>query len=92
MAKDMKNFGASVRTRLLSLSKANGQSFELVLTRFAIERLLFRPSQLRHAGRFVLKGAMPLTSWFEDPDRGTRGLALLGSVIRVRMQCLRRSG
>ena len=45
MAKKIKNIGASVRARLLSLSKANDQSFDLVLTRFAIERLLFRLSR-----------------------------------------------
>ena len=54
----IKNIGASVRARLLSLSKANDQSFDLVLTRFAIERLLFRLSRSRYADRFVLKGAM----------------------------------
>ena len=35
MAKEIKNLGASVRARLLKLSKENGQSFDLVLTRFA---------------------------------------------------------
>lgn len=78
MAKEVKNIGASVRARLLNLSKANGQSFDLVLTRFALERLLFRLSQSRYADRFVLKGAMLLMSWFEDPHRGTRDLDLLG--------------
>ncbi len=78
MAKDIKNIGASVRARLLTLSKAGGQSFDLVLTRFALERLLFRLSQSRHANRFVLKGAMLLMSWFKDPHRGTRDLDLLG--------------
>lgn len=78
MARELKNIGASVRARLLSLSKASGQSFERVLTRFALERLLFRLSQSRHADRFVLKGAMLLMSWFEDPHRGTRDLDLLG--------------
>ncbi len=78
MAKEIKNVGASVRARLLSLSKANGQSFDLVLTRFALERLLFRLSRSRHAERFVLKGAILMMSWFEDPHRGTRDLDLLG--------------
>lgn len=79
MAKEIKNIGASVRARLLNLSKANGQSFDLVLTRFALERLLFRLSQSPHADRFVLKGAMLMMSWFDDPHRGTRDLDLLGS-------------
>jgi hypothetical protein len=45
MAKEFKNIGASVRARLLQLAKASGQSFDLVLTRFALERFLFRLSQ-----------------------------------------------
>lgn len=78
MGKEIRNVGASVRARLLQLAKASGQSFDLVLTRFALERLLFRLSQSAHAGRFVLKGAMPMMSWFDDPHRGTRDLDLLG--------------
>jgi predicted nucleotidyltransferase component of viral defense system len=78
MAKEIRNIGASVRARLLNLSKAKGQSFDLVLTRFALERLLFRLSQSPHADRFVLKGAMLMMSWFDDPHRGTRDLDLLG--------------
>ena len=78
MAKTLKNMGASVRTRLLSLSKASGQSFDLVLTRFALERLLFRIGQSVHADQFVLKGAMVMMTWFDDPYRSTRDLDLLG--------------
>jgi predicted nucleotidyltransferase component of viral defense system len=78
MAKELKNIGASVRTRLLQLAKTSGQSFDLVLTRFALERLLFRLGQSSHADRFVLKGAMLMMSWFDDPHRGTRDLDLLG--------------
>lgn len=78
MAKEIRNLGASVRARLLQLAKASGQSFDLILTRFALERLLFRLSQSSHAGRFVLKGAMLMMSWFDDPHRGTRDLDLLG--------------
>ncbi|RUX51484.1 nucleotidyl transferase AbiEii/AbiGii toxin family protein [Mesorhizobium sp. M4A.F.Ca.ET.050.02.1.1] len=78
MARDIKNVGASVRARLLQLAKASGQSFDLVLTRFALERLLFRLSRSPHANRFILKGAMLMMSWFDDPHRGTRDLDLLG--------------
>ena len=78
MAKELKNVGASVRVRLLQFSKTRGQTFELVLTRFAFERLLFRLSQSRYADRFVLKGAMLMMTWFVDPHRGTRDLDLLG--------------
>ena len=78
MAKDVKNRAASVRARLLTLSKTNGQTFELVLTRFALERLLYRLSLSPHADRFVLKGAMLLMTWLKEPHRGTRDLDFLG--------------
>jgi predicted nucleotidyltransferase component of viral defense system len=78
MAREIRNLGASVRARLLSRSKATGQAFDQVLTRFALERFLFRLSQSVHADRFVLKGAMLMMSWFDDPHRGTRDLDLLG--------------
>lgn len=41
MPKEIKNIGASVRARLLNLSKASGQSFDLVLTRFAIQSVFY---------------------------------------------------
>jgi len=78
MPKELKNIGASVRARLQNLSRETGQSFELILTRYALERLLYRLSTSAYADRFVLKGAMLLTSWFEDPHRATRDLDLLG--------------
>ena len=67
-----------MRVRLLQLAKASGQSFDLVLTRFAFERLLFRLGRSSHADRFILKGAMLMMSWFDDPHRSTRDLDLLG--------------
>ncbi len=78
MAKEIKNLGASVRARLLKISRAKGQTFELVLTRFALERLLYRLSLSRHAEHFVLKGAMLLITWLDEPHRATRDLDLLG--------------
>lgn len=78
MARKVKDLGASVRAQLLTLAKAKGQSFDLILTRFALERLLFRLSRSAQADRFVLKGAMLMSIWFEEPHRATRDLDLLG--------------
>jgi len=78
MAKDIKNMGASVRGRLLNVSKERGQNYQLILTRYANERLLYRLAQSEHAGRFVLKGAVLLMTWFDEPFRGTRDVDLLG--------------
>jgi predicted nucleotidyltransferase component of viral defense system len=73
-----RNVGASVRQRLLNLSRASGQPFDLLLTRYVLERLLYRLTRTPHRERFVLKGAMLLTTWFADPHRPTRDLDLLG--------------
>lgn len=73
-----RNVAASVRQRLLNLSRASGQPFHLLLTRYVLERLLYRLTRTPHRERFVLKGAMLLTTWFADPHRPTRDLDLLG--------------
>ncbi len=73
-----RNVGASVRQRLLNLAHARGQPLELLLTRYALERLLHRLSLSPYRERFVLKGALLLTTWFDEPHRATRDLDLLG--------------
>jgi predicted nucleotidyltransferase component of viral defense system len=78
MAKTIINMGASVRTRLLALARERKQTFDLILTRYAIERLLYRLSTGRFRDRFVLKGAMLMTTWFDVPFRPTRDLDLMG--------------
>jgi predicted nucleotidyltransferase component of viral defense system len=74
----IKNMGASVRSRLLNLAKQRLQPFQLLLTHYVLERLLYRLSQTEHRDRFILKGAMLLTKWFEDPLRPTQDLDFLG--------------
>ncbi len=78
MAKEIRNLGASVRARLLQISKEKEQSFELILTRYAIERLLYRLAQSPQTDRFVLKGGMLLMTWFDEPFRATRDVDFLG--------------
>jgi predicted nucleotidyltransferase component of viral defense system len=78
MAKDIRNMGASVRGRLLNLSRETGRNYNLLLTRYALERLLYRMTRTSHGDRFVLKGAMLITTWFDDPYRPTRDIDLLG--------------
>jgi predicted nucleotidyltransferase component of viral defense system len=73
-----KDIGTSVRARLLRLARERGEDFQLVLTRYANERLLFRLASSRHAERFVLKGAALFTLWTGKPHRATRDLDLLG--------------
>ena len=57
---------ASVLARLLNWSRSTGENYNLLLSRFAIEQLLYRLSVSPHAGSFVLadvfqpiKGGLP---------------------------------
>ncbi len=70
--------GASARARLLNLARQRRQPLDLLLTRFVLERLLYRLSISPHRSRFVLKGAILLATWLPDPYRPTRDLDLLG--------------
>ena len=72
------NLAASVRQRLMNLSRSRNEDFQLVLTRYALERLLYRLSQSEHRGVFVLKGAMLFQLWGDHPHRPTRDVDLLG--------------
>ncbi len=72
------NLPASVRQRLLNLSHQRQEDFNLVLSLYAIERLLYRLSQSPYAGQFVLKGAVLFSVWTGKLHRPTRDLDLLG--------------
>lgn len=73
-----KNLAASVRARLLNIAKAEGSNFNQILVRYALERFLYRLSQSPHADRFLLKGALLFTLWYDMPHRPTRDADLLG--------------
>lgn len=73
-----RNMAASVRQRLINLSRERGEEYQLVLTRYGLERLLYRLAQSPHAEQFVLKGAALFQLWTGQPHRSTRDLDLLG--------------
>jgi hypothetical protein len=70
--------GASIRQRLLDHAKKNGDDYQRILSRYAIERLLFRLSQTEARERYILKGAMLFVTWPEHAFRPTGDLDLLG--------------
>ena len=78
MPRELRNIGASVRARLLDRARAERSDFQILLTRYALERLLYRLSVSPHRDRFILKGAMLFVTWVADPFRPTRDLDLLG--------------
>jgi len=77
-AEKVKNLAASVRARLLNVAKARGDEFDLVLSRYVLERLLYRMSVSPHGERFLLKGALLFMVWGVDDHRPTRDADLLG--------------
>ncbi|MCC2977157.1 nucleotidyl transferase AbiEii/AbiGii toxin family protein [Sphingomonas sp. PL-96] len=72
------NIAASVKQRLLNLARAEGRAYDVVLVRYALERLLYRLSISEHRGSFILKGGMLVTLWIESSSRETRDADFLG--------------
>jgi hypothetical protein len=77
-ASEKRNLAASVRQRLLVLGQKRGEPFDLILTRYGIERLLYRLSRSAYADRFLLKGAMLFRVWNDSSHRPTRDVDFLG--------------
>lgn len=78
MADTPVNIAASVRQRLLNLARDEGRPFELLLVRYALERLLFRLSVSPYRGDYVLKGGMLVAQWLDHGNRETRDADFLG--------------
>ncbi len=76
-----KDVGASVRARLLDRARRQGAEFQLLLVRYANERLLYRLSRSAYAPSLVLKGATMFLVWAGDQHRPTRDLDFVASGI-----------
>ena len=72
------NLAASVRQRLFNRAQDRREDFGLVLTKYGLERFLYRLSQSIHHDQFVLKGALLFEFWTHRPYRPTRDLDLSG--------------
>jgi len=73
-----KNTAVSVRNRLLALARERGEDFQLLLTRYGLERLLYRLGKSNYRDRFILKGAMLFMLWSDQLHRPTRDVDFLG--------------
>ena len=74
----IKNIGASVRTRINNKAKEDKVNTLFLLTRYALERMLYRLSVSEHRDSFLLKGALLFDLWYDVPLRPTRDIDLLG--------------
>ena len=73
-----RNLAASVRARLKLHADAAKEDFNLTLTHYGLERLLYRLSISKHAPNFLLKGALLFAFWYDVAHRPTRDADLLG--------------
>lgn len=67
-----------MRQRLLNIAKEKKEDFQLILTRYALERILFRLGESKYRETFILKGAFLFLIWEESIHRPTRDVDLLG--------------
>lgn len=72
------DLAASVHARLLARAKQHGEDFQDVLTRYGIERFLYRLSCTPPRETICLKGALLFALWFDAPHRPTRDADFLG--------------
>ncbi len=72
-----RNLPASVRQRLTNAAKETNRPFQEMLQYFAMERLLYRLAQSRHADKLILKGALMFTAWGGPSSRPTKDIDFL---------------
>jgi hypothetical protein len=71
------NLPASVAARLLNRANDEHVDYQTLLTNYCFERFLYRLGKSSVKDRFLLKGAMLLRAWTDQPYRATRDLDLL---------------
>lgn len=73
-----RNLAVSIRDRLLNKARAEKLDYNLLLTRYALERMIYRLSISAERDRFLLKGALLFDLWFDVPHRPTHDADFLG--------------
>ena len=76
--KSIKNLAVSTRQKLLNKARKDQRPFAELLQYFAMERFLYRLSQSKYKGKFILKGALALLTWNAPTERPTKDIDLLG--------------
>ena len=79
---EIKNYGKSIRARLLNVAKQEEVSYQTILTRYFQERLLYRISQTRYRENFYLKGGALMYAYERFAARPTLDIDFLGTHIR----------
>ena len=78
---NIKNYGKSIRSKLLNVAKKENIFYQTILTRYFQERLLYRMSQTRYRSNFYLKGGALMYAYEKFAARPTLDIDFLGSNI-----------
>lgn len=78
---EIKNYGKSIRARLLNVAKQEEVFYQTILTRYFQERLLYRISQTRFRENFYLKGGALMYAYERFAARPTLDIDFLGTHI-----------
>ena len=76
-----KNYGKSIRAKLLNVAKKENIFYQTILTRYFQERLLYRMSQTRYRNNFYLKGGALMYAYERFAARPTLDIDFLGNNI-----------
>lgn len=76
-----KNYGKSIRTKLLNIAKKENIFYQTILTRYFQERLLYRLSLSRFRNNFYLKGGALMYAYEKLAARPTLDIDFLGNNI-----------
>ncbi len=79
--KEIKNYGRSVKAKLLNVANETKQPYQLLLVRYIQERLLYRLSVSEYRDRFFLKGGALLYAFDRFDARPTVDIDFLGHQI-----------
>lgn len=78
-----KNYGKSIRTKLLNIAQKENIFYQTILTRYFQERLLYRMSQTRFRSNFYLKGGALIYAYERFEARPTLDIDFLGNNISM---------
>ena len=78
---EIKNYGKSIRARLLNVAKQEDVYYQTILTRYFQERLLYRISQTNYRENFYLKGGALMYVYEKFAARPTLDIDFLGTHI-----------
>ena len=77
----VKDYGKSIRSKLLNIAKSEGIYYQTVLTRYFQERLIYRMSQTPYRQNFYLKGGALMYAHERFAARPTLDIDFLGNDI-----------